>query len=262
MARRRHFLKSLACLPSSGDELNLIEPGKNYSWPLVSYGHNYNGVPIPSPDTRPDLAKPVSYWVPVIAPGNLMFYKGAMFPQWNGSAFASGLASEALIRITFDGKGGAQVADRWDMGRRARDVEVAPDGALWMIEDAKSGGLFRLTPLGMAVSAPAAQPATQASTPSSSGAQPASNPEDVKSIIANNNCLTCHRIGGDGGDIGPSLNGVGRRRTPDQIRAAIVSPPRTTSAGTPNPLPSYQNKMADEDLQRLVHYLSTLPPLP
>ena len=94
--------------PRGGDELNLIEPGKNYGWPLVSYGHNYNGVPIPSPDTRPDLAKPVIYWVPVIAPGNLMFYKGAMFPQWNGSAFASGLASKALIRITFDGKGGAQ----------------------------------------------------------------------------------------------------------------------------------------------------------
>src|SRR5271163_229366 len=89
--------------PRGGDKLNLIEPGKNYGWPLVSYGANYNGVPIPGFDTRPDLAKPVIYWVPVIAPGNLMFYKGAMFPQWNGSAFASGLASKALIRITFDG---------------------------------------------------------------------------------------------------------------------------------------------------------------
>ena len=77
--------------PRGGDELNLIEPGKNYGWPLVSYGHNYNGVPIPSPDTRPDLTKPVIYWIPVIAPGNLVFYKGAMFPQWNGSALASGL---------------------------------------------------------------------------------------------------------------------------------------------------------------------------
>jgi glucose/arabinose dehydrogenase len=132
--------------PRGGDELNLIEPGKNYGWPLVSYGHNYDGVPIPDPDTRPDLTKPVIYWVPVIAPGNLMFYKGAMFPQWNGSALASGLISKALIRITFDGKGGAQTAERWDVGHRVRDVQVAPDGALWMIEDAKSGGLFRLTP--------------------------------------------------------------------------------------------------------------------
>ena len=61
--------------PRGGDELNLIEPGKNYGWPLVSYATNYNGVPIPSPDTRPDLAKPVIYWTPVIAPGNLIFYK-------------------------------------------------------------------------------------------------------------------------------------------------------------------------------------------
>jgi aldose sugar dehydrogenase len=132
--------------PRGGDELNLIEPGKNYGWPLVSYGHNYDGVPIPSPDTRPDLAKPVIYWVPVIAPGNLVFYKGAMFAPWNGSALVSGLISKALIRITFDGKGGAQTAERWDVGHRIRDVEVAPDGAIWMIEDAKPGGLFRLTP--------------------------------------------------------------------------------------------------------------------
>jgi glucose/arabinose dehydrogenase len=132
--------------PRGGDELNLIEAGKNYGWPLVSYGHNYDGVPIPSPDTRPDLTKPVIYWVPVIAPGNLVFYKGAMFAPWNGSALVSGLISKALIRITFDGKGGAQTAERWDVGHRIRDVEVAPDGALWMIEDAKPGGLFRLTP--------------------------------------------------------------------------------------------------------------------
>ncbi|HEY1902005.1 MAG TPA: PQQ-dependent sugar dehydrogenase [Terracidiphilus sp.] len=132
--------------PRGGDELNLIEPGKNYGWPLVSYGYNYNGVPIPNPETRPDLTEPVIYWVPVIAPGNLMFYKGAMFPQWNGSALASGLASKSLTLIKFDGKGGATAAERWDVGHRVRDVEVAPDGALWMIEDAKSGGLFRLTP--------------------------------------------------------------------------------------------------------------------
>jgi glucose/arabinose dehydrogenase len=131
--------------PKGGDELNLIQPGKNYGWPLVSYGHNYNDVPIPHPNTRPDLTKPVIYWVPVIAPGNLVFYKGAMFPQWDGSAFASGLESKALIRITFDGKGGAKTAERWNVGHRIRDVEVAPDGSLWMIEDAKPGGLFHLT---------------------------------------------------------------------------------------------------------------------
>ncbi len=132
--------------PKGGDELNLIEPGKNYGWPLVSYATNYNGVPIPSPDTRSDLTKPVIYWTPVIAPGNLMFYTGAMFPQWKGSAFATGLASKSITRITFDGKGGARPAERWDVGHRARDLEVAPDGALWMLEDARTGGVFRVTP--------------------------------------------------------------------------------------------------------------------
>ena len=132
--------------PKGGDELNLIEPGKNYGWPLVSYATNYNGVPIPSPDTRPDLAKPMIYWTPVITPGNLIFYKGAMFPAWNGSALMGGLATMTLNRITFDGKGGAKTAERWSVGHRIRDVEVAPDGALWMLEDANPGALFRVTP--------------------------------------------------------------------------------------------------------------------
>ncbi len=132
--------------PRGGDELNLIEPGKNYGWPLVSYAANYNGVPIPSPDTRPDLTKPVIYWTPIIAPGNLTFYNGAMFPQWRGSALIGGMATQTLNRITFDGKGGATPAERWSVGHRIRDVEVGPDGAVWMLEDANPGGLFRVTP--------------------------------------------------------------------------------------------------------------------
>jgi glucose/arabinose dehydrogenase len=132
--------------PRGGDELNLIEPGKNYGWPLVSYATNYNGVPIPSPDTRSDLAKPVIYWTPVIAPGNLVFYKGAMFPQWQGSALISGIATQTLSRVTFDGKGGATPAERWGVGRRLRDVEVGPDGALWLLEDNNPGALLRVTP--------------------------------------------------------------------------------------------------------------------
>ena len=131
--------------PRGGDELNLIEPGKNYGWPLTSYAVNYNGVPIPSPDTRPDLAKPVIYWTPVIAMGNLVFYDGKMFPQWKGSALLSGLGSKALIRVAVKGAE-AKAAERWSVGHRIRDVEVAPDGALWMLEDANPGGLFRVTP--------------------------------------------------------------------------------------------------------------------
>src|SRR5262245_34499739 len=132
--------------PRGGDELNLIEPGKNYGWPLVSYAVNYNGVPIPSPDTRSDLARPVIYWTPVIAPGSLTFYNADMFPQWKGSAFIGGMATMTLNRITFDAKGGATAAERWSVGHRIRDVEVGPDGALWMLEDSVTGGLFRVTP--------------------------------------------------------------------------------------------------------------------
>ncbi len=132
--------------PRGGDELNLIEPGKNYGWPLVSYAVNYDGVPIPSPDTRPDLAKPVIYWTPVIAPGNLIFYTGNLFKGWQGSAFAGGLASMTLNRITFDSQGGAQPAERWKMNFRVRDVEQGPDGALWLLADDSPGGLYRLTP--------------------------------------------------------------------------------------------------------------------
>jgi aldose sugar dehydrogenase len=131
--------------PRGGDELNLIEPGKNYGWPLVSYAVNYDGTPIPNPDSRPDLAKPAIYWTPVIAPGNLMFYSGSLFPGWKGSAFTGGLASTTLNRITIEGTD-ARPAERWLVNFRVRDVEEAPDGALWLLEDASPGGLYRLAP--------------------------------------------------------------------------------------------------------------------
>jgi aldose sugar dehydrogenase len=133
--------------PRGGDELNLIEKGKNYGWPVVSYGMNYNEVPIPAPDTRPEFAKPALYWTPVIAPGNLMFYRGTKsFPQWDGSGFISGMGSHTLNRIVFDGKGGAKAAERWDLGKRLRDVAQAPDGTLWLLEDANPGALIHVTP--------------------------------------------------------------------------------------------------------------------
>ncbi|WP_420142554.1 PQQ-dependent sugar dehydrogenase [Sphingomonas sp.] len=131
--------------PRGGDELNLIVPGANYGWPTVSYGQNYNGKPIPKPDARPDFRKPALYWNPVIAPGGLSFYRGALFPQWRGSALTGGLVSKALVRIAFDGTT-AREAERWDMGARIRDVAVGPDGALWLVEDAQGGKLLRLTP--------------------------------------------------------------------------------------------------------------------
>ncbi|MGC2774339.1 MAG: PQQ-dependent sugar dehydrogenase [Bradyrhizobium sp.] len=132
--------------PRGGDELNLIEPGRNYGWPLVSNGDNYDGTPIPRHATRPGLAAPPLYWDPVIAPAGLAFYDGAMFPQWKGSALIGGLRAHALVRVAFRADGQPDEAERWDMGERIRDVAVAPDGAVWIIEDSSSGRLRRLTP--------------------------------------------------------------------------------------------------------------------
>ena len=131
--------------PRGGDELNLIEKGKNYGWPLVRFAQNYNGVPIPGFDTRPDLQKPVIYWTPIIAPGSITFYKGNVFPQWNGSILMGGMVTMTLNRIIVDGAT-AKPAERWNVGHRIRDVEVAPDGTVWMLEDSTTGGLFKVTP--------------------------------------------------------------------------------------------------------------------
>lgn len=130
--------------PQGGDELNLIEPGKNYGWPIVSYGKNYDDTPIAGPDSRPQLQQPALYWDPVIAPAGFTFYYGNMFPQWRGSAFVGGLAATSLIRVAFDGRT-AKEAERWNMGARIRAVMGGPDGALWVLEDGSDGRLLRLT---------------------------------------------------------------------------------------------------------------------
>lgn len=132
--------------PRGGDELNLILTGHNYGWPEVSNGDNYSGIPIPRHSTRPEFEAPVVYWTPVIAPAGLAFYEGDLFPAWRGSALIGGLVSRGLVRVAFDGQGGANEAERWDLGHRIRDVAVAADGAVWLIEDGRAGRLLRLTP--------------------------------------------------------------------------------------------------------------------
>jgi glucose/arabinose dehydrogenase len=131
--------------PRGGDELNLILPGKNYGWPLVSEGKNYNGTPIPPHSSRPDVVPPKLYWVPSIAPSSLLIYDGKLFPQWKGNGFIGALAGQALIRVTFSGDS-AQRADRWDMGHRIRFVGEGPDGAIYLLEDGDGARLLRLTP--------------------------------------------------------------------------------------------------------------------
>ena len=131
--------------PLGGDELNLIQRGKNYGWPFVSNGDNYAGPSIPDHATRRDLTAPVRSWTPVIAPSGAMFYSGAMFPAWRGSLIAGGLATQSLIRLQLDGEQRVGVEERLFMGRRIRDVVQAPDGAILVIVDTKDGDLLRLS---------------------------------------------------------------------------------------------------------------------
>lgn len=131
--------------PRGGDELNLILRGRNYGWPLVSEGKNYDGNPIPPHSSRPDILAPKLFWVPSISPSSLMIYDGKLFPQWKGSGFIGALSGQALIRVTFNGDN-AQKADRWDMGHRIRWVGEGRDGAIYLLEDEDGGRLLRLTP--------------------------------------------------------------------------------------------------------------------
>jgi len=131
--------------PRHGDELNLVEPGKNYGWPVVSYGDHYSGATIPDHDTRPEFAHPKAWWVPAISPAGLTLYSGDMFPDWKGDALIGGLSSKALVHVGIDGTTASEAA-RYQWGERVRETEQGPDGALWVLEDGSGGRLLKLTP--------------------------------------------------------------------------------------------------------------------
>ena len=134
--------------PAGGDELNRIQRGGNYGYPVVSNGEHYDGRPIPDHDTRPEFLKPATWWTPVIAPGNLIVYKGDMFADWQGDALASGLSTRSIIHIGLDGEEAREIA-RYPLGARIRSVVEGPDGALWVLEDERDdsrGRLLKLTP--------------------------------------------------------------------------------------------------------------------
>ena len=136
--------------PKGGDEVNLILPGRNYGYPIVSNGDHYDGKPIPDHDTRPEFEEPKVSWNPVISPAGLIVYSGKLWPEWKGDLFIGGLSSQALIRVDVDGTN-ARKGDQWAMGERIREPEEGPDGSIWLLEDGQRGGqgrLLKLTPLG------------------------------------------------------------------------------------------------------------------
>src|SRR5829696_510688 len=131
--------------PRGGDEINIPEPGRNYGWPLVSWGDHYDGRKIPRPPTRPDLADAIHHWTPAISFSGIAFYMGDAIPAWRGNLLLAGLASEALTRLTLDG---TRVVgeERIPMGRCIRHVVPGPDGFVYLLTDEDRGRVLRLKP--------------------------------------------------------------------------------------------------------------------
>lgn len=132
--------------PLGGDELNQPEAGKNYGWPVVSWGMHYDGREIPDPPTRPEFADAVKQWTPVISPSGMIFYTGDKFEAWKGSTFIGGLSAQQLVRVKIEGE---QVTEeeRIPLPGRIRDVEQGPDGMIYLAVDRKDGVVWKIKPL-------------------------------------------------------------------------------------------------------------------
>ncbi len=135
--------------PRGGDELNLVQKGKNYGWPVITYGINYSGTPITEERTRPGMEQPVKYWVPSIATSGLLVYTGDKFPAWKGSVFVGGMAGQQLARVTM--KGNAFASEETllkEVVGRIRDVRQGPDGFIYLAidKDGGPGSVLRLEP--------------------------------------------------------------------------------------------------------------------
>ena len=133
--------------PKGGDEVNLVERGADYGYPIVSNGDHYDGKDIPDHPTRPEFAAPKLWWNPSISPAGLAWYGGDRYPGWKNSLLMGALSGQGLIRMGVDGDS-LHKADRWDFGQRIREVEVREDGSVWLLSDGKDGKLLELVPKG------------------------------------------------------------------------------------------------------------------
>tara|TARA_R110001592_G_scaffold23259_5_gene91385 strand:- start:3276 stop:4433 length:1158 start_codon:yes stop_codon:yes gene_type:complete len=136
--------------PRHGDELNLIESGENYGYPLVSQGAHYSGADIPNHESKPSFAAPTAYWVPAISPAGFIIYRGTKFRDWTGDGFVGGLSSKALVRVSFSEHEKppilrAQEAARYEWGSRVREIEQSEAGDIFILEDGDNGRLLKLS---------------------------------------------------------------------------------------------------------------------
>lgn len=131
--------------PRGGDEINQVLPGKNYGWPLVTYGREYYGPKIGTTEME-GIEMPLKQWTPSIAPSGMAFYQGNIFPQWQGDLFVGALAGKHLARVRFDGLQEVEEEKLLEELARIRDVRVGPDGFLYLLTDAPDGALLRLKP--------------------------------------------------------------------------------------------------------------------
>jgi aldose sugar dehydrogenase len=130
-----------------GDEINIPEAGKNYGWPVISYGRNYDFTKIGVGTHKDGMEQPLYYWDPSIAPSGAAFYTGDLFPEWKGNLFVGALAGQALHRLVLDGeKVVGEEKLLADLGERIRDVRSGPDGALWLLTDNPQGRVLRVMP--------------------------------------------------------------------------------------------------------------------
>lgn len=134
--------------PQGGDEVNVIRPGLNYGWPVVTYGVNYGlGTKIGEGQSKPGMVQPLQVWVPSIAPSGMAFVSGSQFPQWQGSMLVGALRGQMLVRLTLEGDK-VLSEERLFQGRpgRIRDVRMGPDGLVYLLTDDPQGALLRLEP--------------------------------------------------------------------------------------------------------------------
>ena len=283
---------SLDIGPQGGDELNLMEPGGNYGWPLVTWGFDYSGFALSDQQTASGFVDPVVVWSPSIAPSGLAYYAGDAFPSWRGDLFVGSLADQALRRLRIrDNKLIHSERLLPDLNERIRSVATGPDGFIYALTDSSNGKILRVRPgqPGPDELASVAKPFEMTENApifdilrehgvmqqdETSIADAAEYDAELAQTLFVQNCSSCHTFDGAGqGQIGPSLDGVVGRRSgtvPGYAYSAAMSDPNTSvvwgyftvTAFITNPQAYYPgNKMASapvryEDARQISMYLN------